>query len=158
MKNSVFLVNTKNKTANILGAGTTKFNTTTLTNSALAVARILSLPIAAASGTSLSDYGNKFVYVRSFLVSQREILASAQRITGTSDADWTITHTDVQAFIDEGSALFAKGDMTGMLNLIIGNLVKEGAGGDYESVHGVSNAVLDLTEESLDETAKALLE
>ncbi|PVH78166.1 NAD(P)-binding protein [Cadophora sp. DSE1049] len=157
MKRNMFLIDPKNKTANFLSGGTAKFNTTMMSTTALAIARLLSLPVVSNGGAALSDYGNKFVYISSFRVSQRDILDSVQRATGSSDADWTITHTDVQDFIDEGPAKLAKGDMTAVLNLLIGSLAKEGLGGDYESTKGLSNAVLDLPKENLDETVKALL-
>ena len=65
-------------------------------------------------------------------------------MTGTADADCTITHTDVQDFIDDGPAKLARGDMTAVLNLLMGSLMKEGLGGDYESKKGTGNAVLGL--------------
>ncbi|KAH7412831.1 hypothetical protein BKA64DRAFT_731109 [Cadophora sp. MPI-SDFR-AT-0126] len=157
MKRNMFLIDPKRRTASLLSGGTAKFNTTMISTTALSIARLLSLPIASDEGAALSDYGNKFVYISSFRVSQRDILDSVQRVTGTSDADWTITHTDVQAFIDEGPAKLAKGDMTAVLNLLFGSLAKEGLGGDYESTKGLSNAILKLPEENLDETVKALL-
>lgn len=52
----------------------------------------------------------------------------------------------------------AKGDVTAVLNLLMGSLMKEGLGGDYESTKGTSNAVLVLPKENLDETVKALLQ
>ncbi|KAH7348511.1 hypothetical protein BKA65DRAFT_584243 [Rhexocercosporidium sp. MPI-PUGE-AT-0058] len=152
MKRSMFLIDVKNRTANLLSGGTTKFNTT-----ALAVARLLSLPIVSAEGASLSDYGNKFVYISSFLVSQRDILDSLQRATDTSDAGWTITDTDVQAYIDEGPAKLVRGDMSAFLNLLISSIAKEGLGGNYESTKGVSNVVLELPEENLDDAVKVLV-
>jgi len=74
MKISGFQIDVKNKTTLLLNGGIAKFNTTNLATVGLAVARILSLPIASASGASLSDFGNRFIYISSFLTSQREIL------------------------------------------------------------------------------------
>lgn len=78
MKRNTFLTDAKNKTADLLSGGTAKFNTTTMSTTALAIARLLSWPVVADGGPALSDYGNKFVYISSFTVSQRDILDSVQ--------------------------------------------------------------------------------
>jgi hypothetical protein len=153
----MFQIDFKKKTANLLSGGTAKFNTTNLATVALAVARLMSLPVVSQSGASLSDYGNQFIYIRSFHTTQREILSAVQRVTNTSDADWEISYTEIQAFIDEGAVKMAEGDYMGMANVLYGYTMKEGAGGDYESVRGVSNEVLGLPEEDLDESVKNAL-
>jgi hypothetical protein len=158
MKMSAFQIDVKNKTALLLSGGTAKFNTTNLATVGLAIARILSLPVTSSSTASLSEFGNRFVYVRSFFTSQREILDAVQKVTKTTDADWTITHVDGQAFIDEGPAKLAKGDFSGMLNLVYGNAMTEGHGGDFERTRGVSNGVLGLPEESLEDAVRDLVQ
>lgn len=158
MKNSAFQVDVKNKTALLLSGGTAKFNTTNIATVGLAIARLLSLPVTSNTGASLSDFGNRFVYIRSFLTSQREILAAVQKVTKTTDADWTITHVDGQAWIDEGPAKLAKGDFSGMYNLVFGNAMTEGHGGDFESTKGVSNGVLGLPDESLEDAVRAFIQ
>jgi hypothetical protein len=115
----------------------------------LAVARLLSLPVTSSSRASLSYFENKFVYIRSFLISQREILDAVQKVMKTTDADWVITHTDGQAWIDDGPAKITRGDRTGMFNIVYGNTMTEGHGDDYEMTRGVSNGVMGLPEESL---------
>jgi hypothetical protein len=153
----MFQIDSNKKTANLLSGGTAKFNTTNLATVALAIARLMSLPVISKSGASMSSYGNRFVYIRSFHTSQREILSVVQRVTNTSDADWEITHTEVQSFIDEGAVKMAKGDYMGMANVLYGYLMKEGTGGDYESVRGVSNEVLGLPKEDLDKSVENIL-
>ncbi|PMD40591.1 hypothetical protein L207DRAFT_341829 [Hyaloscypha variabilis F] len=117
--------------------GRAKFNTTNLETVGLAVARLLSLPTTSVAGASLSDFGNKFVYISSFLTSQRKILDVVQKLTGTSDADWNITNTNGQTWIDDGPAKIARGDLTGMFNIAYGNTMTEGLGGNYEATKGV---------------------
>jgi hypothetical protein len=146
----MFQIDSKKKTANLLSGGTAKFNTTNLATVALAIARLMSLPVLSQSGASLSNYGNRFVYIRSFHTTQREILSAVQRVTNTSDADWEISYTEIQAFIDEGAVKVAEGDYMGMANVLYGYTMKEGTGGDYEGVRGVSNEVLGLPEEDLE--------
>ena len=157
MKISGFQIDVKNKTALLLDGGNAKFNTTNIGAVGLAIARLLSLPVTSSSGVSLSDFENKFVYISSFLVSQRDILDAVQKVTKTTDSDWTITHTDGQAWIDEGPAKIDRGDFTGMLNIVYGNTMTEGHGGDYETTKGVSNGVLRLPEESLEATVRDVI-
>ncbi|KAE9367683.1 NAD(P)-binding protein [Stipitochalara longipes BDJ] len=157
MKISGFQIDVKNRTALVLDGGTAKFNTTNLATVGLAVARLLSLPITSSSSTSLSDFGNKFGYISSFLTSQREILDVVQKLTKTSDADWSITNINGQAWIDDGPAKIARGDRTGMFNIAYGNTMTEGLGGDYEAAKGVSNSVLGLPEESLENTLEEVI-
>lgn len=109
MKAGFFEIDAQKKTAHLLNGGTAKFNTTSLSTVALAIVRLLSLPIAtpSTSSPSLSDYANRFVYISSFLTSQREILDAILRVTGTSDKDWTITNGDAQKYIEEGGAKIA---------------------------------------------------
>ena len=154
---SGFQIDIKNKTALLLDSGTAKFNTTNLATVGLAVARLLSLPVTSDSFSSLSDFGNKFVYISSFLISQREILDLVQKLTQTTDADWSITHIDGQAWIDDGPAKIARGDNTGVFNIAFGNMMTEGLGGNYETTKGVSNAVLGLPKENLEETLKEVI-
>lgn len=152
-----FGIVTGKEEAHLLNGGTTRFNTTTLSTAALSISRLLGLPITSLSGPSLSDYANRLVYVSSFRTSQREILDSVQRATGTSDESWTISHGDATAYIEEGRARMAQGDFYGVGNVIYGTVMGAGMGGDYESVRGVSNGALELPEEHLDEAVRALL-
>jgi hypothetical protein len=80
-----------------------------------------------------------------------------QKVTKTTDADWTITHVDGQAWIDDGPVKIARGDFTGMFNIAYGNTMTEGHGGDYETTRGVSNRVLGLPGESLEDSVKEII-
>jgi hypothetical protein len=159
MKLSMFKINVKERTALLLSGGTAKFNTTNLNTVALAVARLFTLPISSPnnSSPSLSTYANKHIYISSFLTSQREILNSVQKATGTTDKDWKIENMDVEEFIEEGRRMIASGEWMGVANLVYGATMKEGPGGDYESVRGVANEILGLEKEDLDECVRGLL-
>jgi hypothetical protein len=93
------------------------------------------LPDTSVSSASLSDFGNKFVYISSFLTSQREILDVVEKLTETSDADWSITNTNGQSWIDDGPAKIARGDLTEMVNIMDRNTMMEGLGGNYEATN-----------------------
>jgi hypothetical protein len=125
----------KNRTALLLDGGRAKFNTTNLKTIGLAIARLLNLPDTSVSSASLSDFGNKFVYISSFLTSQREILDVVEKLTETSDADWSITNTNGQSWIDDGPAKIARGDLTEMVNIMDRNTMMEGLGGNYEATN-----------------------
>lgn len=69
-----------------------------------AVAAILSLPVkpeAPLSQPCLASFRNRVVYINSFTVSQRDMLASALRVTGAKEEDWTVKNEPAQArFVD----------------------------------------------------------
>lgn len=79
----------------------------------------------------LSRYKNQFVYFNSFYVSQRDILASAMRATGTTEKDWTIASTSTDKAIQD--ARDASGDPRASAMLLFALVFKEGYGGDYTS-------------------------
>jgi hypothetical protein len=153
-----FKINVPARKATLLDGGVGKFNTTTKSTVALAVTRLLCLPETSPSGDpSLSDFANGFCYISSFLTSQKEILEAVQRVTGTSTSDWTIEDVDAEGYIQEGKQRVAKGDFGGTVNILGGMIFKGGMGGDYESVKGVSNEVLGLPKERLDEAVREAL-
>ncbi len=156
----MFSINIKDHTATLLDGGSTKFNTTTMSNVGLGVARLCELPITSSSPDqpSLSDYKNKFVYLSSFLTTQNEMLAAAQKATGTSASDWKIEHSTAEAFINEGKERLAKGDFYGMVNMLYGTNMKQGAGGNYESTKGTANKALGLPKEDMDEVMKRVVQ
>ena len=71
--------------------------------------------------------------------------------------DWSITHTDGQAWTDDGPVKIARGGFTGIFNIAYGNTMTEDLGGNYETTKGVSNGVLGLPVESFEETLKEVI-
>jgi len=51
----------------------------------------------------------------------------------------------------------AKGDFSGMIDLLYAVMFKEGLGADYESVKGTSNEVLGLPKEDMVEVVRRIL-
>lgn len=143
-------INVKERKALLYDDGHTKINTTTFSNAGIATAKLLSLPEA-----ELSQFKNRFAYLSSFLVSQREILASVQRATGTTDKDWTIDYVKSEDAIQAGWDKVNRGDMAGMVDIMFGHYMKPGGGGNYES-KGTVNKLLGLTRENLDDVVKGL--
>jgi hypothetical protein len=70
-----------------------------------AVAALLSLPIKAEGSNKeacLENFKNKVVYIKSFTVSQKDILASALRMTSAKEAEWTIMREPAQERYSSG--------------------------------------------------------
>ncbi|CAK7204610.1 hypothetical protein SEUCBS139899_007368 [Sporothrix eucalyptigena] len=82
--------------------GDAKIYTSTLPQCGRGVAALLSLPVlpedASDSSTTLSNFVEpNSAYIKSFHVSQNDMFASLKRVTGTTDADWTIKTESSQA-------------------------------------------------------------
>ena len=145
-------IDVKNRTATLYDDGEFKADGSTMVQVGRAVAKVLSLPITSTDGSpSLSDYRNDWVYIRSFNVSQRDILAAVQRATKTSPDDWKVSSVSGKASIQEGLERFQNGDFMGLLTMLFGSVFSEGHGGDYGKTKGVANSKLNLPEEELDD-------
>ena len=62
---------------------------------------------------TLSRWRNKPLYVASFKVSQRDMLDSVERATGTTDRDWTIEYEPSRDRWERGKKILSEGDRTG---------------------------------------------
>lgn len=147
----IFGISLKDRTARVLNNGTLALSSSTFPQVGRGVAALLSLPVS----TLTSQYKNKFAYVQSFTVTQRQMLDSVQRATGTTDRDWKIESADVDEQIKGGREKMAKGDMSGMMEVAMGNYFKPGHGGNTKEKS--SNAALGLKEEDLDEVVKRVV-
>lgn len=78
--------------------GRQPINTTTWPQTGLAVARLLALPVEPEEGgdkrACLSHFKNRFVYVSSFCISQKDMFESVLRVTDTKPEDWKIRYED----------------------------------------------------------------
>ena len=131
----------------------TKCCTTTLPHAGRGIAKLLSLPVTSTdSKPSLSDYANKYVYVESFRASARDMVNAVQKANGTTDADWTIVHKNVDEVIKGGQEQLAQGNFMGFRDVLYGLQFKPGAGGDFH--HKIINDVIGLEYEDIDEVTK----
>lgn len=131
------------------------FNTSTLEQVGKGIAALLSLPISNPSNTraSLEHYANNFVYVSSFLTTQRELFEAIRRATGTTSADWTIEKSSIfgpGGKIEVAEEGVRKGDMIASGGLTYAYYMGEGLGGNYEEKAREDRKVLDLQEDNLD--------
>jgi hypothetical protein len=143
----------------MLDDGKTQINMTSLPQAGRAVAKLLSLPILPENeqdtSVTLSNWRNKPLYTASYLLSQRDILASIQRQTGTTDADWIIDHQTSESRYKEGLEAFGQGNITkGMGYTLGGRVLYPNGDGYFEQKDGWANEKLGLEKENLDEGTK----
>lgn len=97
------------------------------------------------------------MYVSSFTVSQKEMLESALRVTGTKANDWTITKKSSQERFANGLAAISRGDYAGYKKLSTRLFFPDGCG-NFEHSKGTSNSLLGLPNEDIDEATKMAIE
>ncbi|OBT84784.1 hypothetical protein VE02_08115 [Pseudogymnoascus sp. 03VT05] len=136
--------------------GNTKNSTSTLSQVGRAVAKVLSLKELPADendkSLTLSSFFNKGVYLKSFVLSQNDMFESVKRVTGTTDADWTVTHEDSKKRYEEGLAQVKSGNMAGFAKLLYSRAFYPEDSNDFSAK--AQNELLGLPSESLDEATK----
>ncbi|KAK9452151.1 isoflavone reductase [Limtongia smithiae] len=136
--------------------GNTKNSVTTLDQVGRTVARLLSLKELpedeADTSLTISQFWNRPVYVTSFVLSQNDMFASVKRVTGTTDADWTITSEPSKQRYAQGLAQVKAGNMAGFSKLLYARAFYPEDPGNLSAK--AQNKLLDLPEESLDEATK----
>lgn len=125
---------------------------TTLPTIGHAVVSLLELP-----SEQRNLFSNKLVYISSFCISQIDLLGSIQRVTSFPQSSWDIQFQDTEAKVAAGKEKLKHGDMSGYADLIYGHVFKDGAGGNHQARVGLSNQVLSLPSEDLDEEVKRIL-
>ncbi|KAK9352737.1 NAD(P)-binding protein [Lipomyces doorenjongii] len=141
--------------------GTTKINTSTWPQAGLAVARLFALKVHPDGpddkSQTISQFKNSYVYVSSFLVSQKEMFASVKRVTKTTDADWKISYEPSAKRYKEGMEALQKGDRMGFAKALYARVFFPNGDGNIEAKHGLQNDILGLPKEDLDEATRAAL-
>ncbi|KAJ4292736.1 hypothetical protein N0V90_009399 [Kalmusia sp. IMI 367209] len=139
----------------LFDSGETPMNTTTWPQSGRAIAKLLSLKVLPEDekdrSTTLSQFRNKPVYISSFRLTQRDMFESVKRITGTQDADWTITYESSEQRWKDSSAEVKQGNFNAFTKMLYSRTWFPNGGGDHETSRGLSNGVLGLPVEDLDE-------
>lgn len=147
------------KEATLYDDGNTKINTSTWPQCGLAVAKLLSLPIlpenAMDKKLTLDQTRNKPTYISSFLISQKDMLASLLRVTGTKEADWKIEYEGSKKRFEDGEKELAAGNRLGFGKLMYARVFFPVDCGEFEDK--LLNEALGLPKEDLDEyTRKAM--
>ncbi|KAJ4293548.1 hypothetical protein N0V90_008831 [Kalmusia sp. IMI 367209] len=139
--------------------GTQRMNTSTWAQVGRAVAKLLALPIKApqddGESTSLSTYRNRFAFVSSFALNQREMLASLNRVMQLSDSDWTITTVSSKQRFEDARKMLAEGNRISFAYMLYTRYFFPGENAAlFEVTKGLENDRLGLPEEDLDEATK----
>ena len=136
--------------------GNTKNSTSTLSQVGCAVAKVLSLKELPDDendkSLTLSGFFNKAVYIKSFVVSQNDIFESVKRVTGTTDADWTVTQEATKKRYEDGLAHVKGGNMAGFSKMLYARAFYPDDPNDFAAK--AQNELLGLPDESLDESTK----
>lgn len=147
-----------NKKVTFTDDGKTRINTSTWEQCGRAIKALLSLkelPEDENDKTpTLSTWRNKPLYISSFLVSQRDMLDSLNRVMGTTDADWEIEHEEHAARYARGMEMFKKGSHLGFGICLYTRTFYPNGDGNFEAKHGLANDALGLPKEDLDEATK----
>lgn len=143
----------------LFDGGKVHINTSTWPQCGRAVASLLSLKELpddeTDKSTTLSQFCNSNIYITSFRVTQLDMFESVKRATGTTDADWTITHESAKERWEDGTAELLKGNFGAFTKMLYSRMFIPGTGdGDYESKRGTHNDLLGLPVEDLDEATR----
>ncbi|KAJ5279291.1 NAD(P)-binding protein [Penicillium angulare] len=134
--------------------GTVKIPTTTWPQCGRAIASLLSLKNLPDDendkSPTVSHFANASVYVTSFRVNQLEMFESAKRVTGTTDADWTITHETAEARWTDGHEAVHKGNYALFPKMLYSRMFFPNGDGAVLTSE-VHNDILGLPVEDLDE-------
>lgn len=147
----------KNKKVTFYDDGKTRINISTWEQCGRAVAALLSLPLEGAS-PALSQWKNKGLYFDSFKISQRDMLDSINRVTGTTDKDWEISYEPSDKRYEDGLREMKEGVFTGFPKALYARVFFPGGGGDFESSRDLANELLGLPKENLDDATKKALD
>ncbi|KAJ6005066.1 hypothetical protein N7540_012865 [Penicillium herquei] len=141
------------KELTVYGDGNTKITVSTLAQVGRAVAAVLSLKVLPEDendkSQTFSSWLNKPVYLNSFDITQNEMFESVKRVTGITDADWTITQEDAHKRFGDGLGMVKTGNMAGFAKLLYARaFFPEDACNHSDKVQ---NDLLGLPVEKLDE-------
>ena len=146
-----------NKKVTFFDDGLTKMNTATWDQCGRAVASVFSLPVLPQDendkGVCLDQWRNKDLHVDSFFVSQRDMLDSVLRVTGTKESDWTIETEGAKKRWEEGQEYLKGSDRgRGYLTCMYTRVFYKDGSGDFSPK--LDNEKLGLPKDSLDEATE----
>ena len=147
-----------NKKVTFVDDGSTKINTSTWLQCGNAIKGLLSLKELPDdendTSVTLSDWRDKPMYISSFLLSQRDILDSVNRVTGRTDADWTIVSEEHEERYSRALGLMKAGDSLGFAMALYTRVFYPNGGGNFQETRGLDNEKLGVPKEDLDEATK----
>ncbi|KAG2184206.1 hypothetical protein INT44_009221 [Umbelopsis vinacea] len=155
-------IDIKNRSVTFYDDGNTRITTSTFPQAGRGVAELLSLKVSPDNeqdtSLCLDNYKNKFAYIGSFVVSQREMLDSVLRVTNTTEQDWKIESRPVQDVFNEGLQKFQNGDFTGLMTVLYTRAFFKDNAGNTSLTRGLDSDKFGLPKEDLDEYTKIAVE
>lgn len=142
-----FGIDINKKKAWFCDEGHNPMNVTTWSRCGEAFAALLSLPESGAS-PSLADFKNHPLYIDSFDITQRKVLDSVQRATGTTDEDWEIVCEPAQKRYEDGMAEIKTNPPRGFPKALYAHAWSIGGGRDFREK--LDNARFGFETEDLD--------
>lgn len=103
-------------------------------------------------GATIANFANGYCYVSSFHVSQKDMFESVKRVTGTTDAHWTISYESHVDRLERARQIFATGNRMGYGLMMYTTVMSQG--GDGNAQDKSDNEALGLPQEVLDEWTK----
>lgn len=154
---NMFGFDLENHKVTMFDNGTKAIPTSTWAQCGRAVAALLSLKKfpddESDKYVTLSRFRDRPAFISSFNISQRDILDSVERVTGTVDADWEIKYQPAKDRYEEGQKELAEGNPMGFYKTMFSRVFYATGDADFES----DNQLLGLPENKLDEaTASAV--
>lgn len=144
LRNGALHFHLETRRAEILGDGKHRSSVATLGRIAEAVVRLL--------GAGPDVGRNTMAMVQSFCVSQSEVLASLERVTGET---WAVEYMETEAFIEKHKKLVAEGNAHAVDELVFALGMTEA---NWEQHEDFAMGVLGLENEDLDTVVKKVLE
>ncbi|KAE8440888.1 hypothetical protein EG329_006355 [Mollisiaceae sp. DMI_Dod_QoI] len=152
----------KNRKVTFFDDGKTRINVSTWQQCGRALAGLLSLKElpedADDKAPTVSQWKNKPLYISSFKVSQRDMLDSIHRLTGSTDADWEIDYEPTAERYEKGKEEMQNGVWTGLAKAMYSRTFFPNGDGDFESSRGLANSLIGLPKEDLDEATQRTLD
>jgi len=149
------------RTATFYDDGKTLLSLSTWPQVGRAIVTLFSLPVEKEEGSELclADFRNKLIYIASFTTSQAEILESILRVTGDKREDWKIEYETSWERFEQGREAMKQGDRLGFARLLYARSMYPVPGvANTEKTHGLTNEMLGLQKEDLDEATKLAIE
>ncbi|KAM6530435.1 hypothetical protein FALCPG4_008563 [Fusarium falciforme] len=132
------------KTAALVDDGTTVFSSSTLPYIAKAVIAALE---------HANETKNQYVYISSFNITQRDIVAALEKVQGQK---WAISHTTSEKIISTGQKKMANGDHSGIIDLVRAGAMGKGHLAD-NSAWGLWDDKLGLKKDDLEQACIEVL-
>lgn len=153
----------KNREVVFFDDGEKKIDTSTWPQCGRAVAGLLNLNVLPENendkSLTLDSFGNGCAYVTSFTVSQKDMLASAMRVTGTKESDWKITYEPSKERWEKAAEALKTGDRSAFARQMYSRIFFPGVEGNFvQSGRKLLNEPFSLPKEDFDEYTKGAVE